>query len=609
MILARILISLCLSLYLLSYPNCQSSSQEKIVEEAARPLTARGLENITAFTRLLGYVRHFHPSDEAAKTDWDSFAIEGMRAVEGSNDAAELSRKLEALFQPVAPTVRVYPTNQGTSRRQAETTKQSEPAATENLKVIAWRHMGFGVRKNGPYSSNRVSKPIAEAKADEQIPNPDEPFQADLGGGVTARTPLALYANEQGTLPKAQAAPKESAPQPAAINFSANDRATRLGAVALAWNVFQHFYPYFDVTKTDWNAALKEALQRAATDADARAFGQTLKRLVAALRDGHGGVHHKDDPMPPFIPPVAWDWIEGRLVVTLVKGSAQGIAAGDLLLSIDGKPATQILSEKEALISGATPQWIRYRALIELAAGMKDEPVTLEIEPFAAPGKRAKVTLKRDSSFEIFNEQPRPKIEELEQGIIYLNLGQITDADFSEAMPKLEQAKGIIFDLRGYPRGINPFKFFARLSDKPLTSAQWLVPEISWPDRRQMKFTKSNWQINPVAPLLSARKAFITDGRAISYAESCMGIVEHYKLAEIVGAPTAGTNGNINPFQLPGGYTVYWTGMKVLKHDGSQHHGVGILPTAPVARTRAAIAAGRDELLERALEVVKNIRK
>jgi len=45
--------------------------------------------------------------------------------------------------------------------------------------------------------------------------------------------------------------------------------------------------------------------------------------------------------------------------------------------------------------------------------------------------------------------------------------------------------------------------------------------------------------------------------------------------------------------------------MKVLKHDSAQHHGVGILPTVPVARTRAAIAAGRDEFLERALEVVK----
>jgi len=71
------------------------------------------------------------------------------------------------------------------------------------------------------------------------------------------------------------------------------------------------------------------------------------------------------------------------------------------------------------------------------------------------------------------------------------------------------------------------------------------------------------------------------------------------------GGPTAGTNGNIVTFALPGGYRVTSTGMKVLKHDGSQHHGIGILPTIPVSRTRAGVAGGRDELLDRAVQAVR----
>src|ERR1019366_842043 len=73
----------------------------------------------------------------------------------------------------------------------------------------------------------------------------------------------------------------------------------------------------------------------------------------------------------------------------------------------------------------------------------------------------------------------------------------------------------------------------------------------------------------------------------------------------IVGGPTAGTNGNVNPFKLPGGFTLTWTGMKVLKHDGSQHHGIGIRPTVPVSRTRKGVAEGKDEILLRGVEVVK----
>ena len=96
----------------------------------------------------------------------------------------------------------------------------------------------------------------------------------------------------------------------------------------------------------------------------------------------------------------------------------------------------------------------------------------------------------------------------------------------------------------------------------------------------------------------------MTGGAAISYAESCLGIIEAYKLAEIVGAPSAGTNGNVNPITLPGGYHISWTGMKVLKHNGGQRHGVGILPTVPVSPTQSGLPADRDEVLEKGIEVV-----
>src|SRR4029078_2977692 len=95
----------------------------------------------------------------------------------------------------------------------------------------------------------------------------------------------------------------------------------------------------------------------------------------------------------------------------------------------------------------------------------------------------------------------------------------------------------------------------------------------------------------------------LTDGRAISYAESWMGIVEAYKLGEIVGEMPPGTTGDITHFDLPGGYKIVWTGMKVLKHDGSRHHGVGIAPTVPVSRTIKGVTEGRDEQLERAIAI------
>jgi C-terminal processing protease CtpA/Prc len=146
----------------------------------------------------------------------------------------------------------------------------------------------------------------------------------------------------------------------------------------------------------------------------------------------------------------------------------------------------------------------------------------------------------------------------------------------------------------------------AHLSGDWVMSARWNIPIVTLPDREEWGWEKSGrWRLPPAEPRLNGQIAFITDGRAVSYAESVMGIVEAYGLGEIVGATTAGTNGNINPFELPGGYTVIWTGMKVLKHDGSQHHGVGIAPTVPIEPTAKGIAEGRDEVLEKAVEVLQ----
>ena len=40
---------------------------------------------------------------------------------------------------------------------------------------------------------------------------------------------------------------------------------TRLGNIIIAYNVFNHFYPYFDVIAVDWNEELMKALSKCKT--------------------------------------------------------------------------------------------------------------------------------------------------------------------------------------------------------------------------------------------------------------------------------------------------------------------------------------------------------
>jgi hypothetical protein len=68
------------------------------------------LENLVALTRLLGYVRYFHPTDQAASADWEAVAADAIPAVEAARTPQELARVLGERFALPAPTVQVFPT-------------------------------------------------------------------------------------------------------------------------------------------------------------------------------------------------------------------------------------------------------------------------------------------------------------------------------------------------------------------------------------------------------------------------------------------------------------------------------------------------------------------
>ena len=69
-----------------------------------------------------------------------------------------------------------------------------------------------------------------------------------------------------------------------------------------------------------------------------------------------------------------------------------------------------------------------------------------------------------------------------------------------------------------------------------------------------------------------------------------------------VGSPTEGANGDVTTVVLPGGITVGFTGHDVRHADGRQLQRVGLVPDVLVRPTIAGLRAGRDEVLERALQ-------
>ena len=112
------------------------------------------------------------------------------------------------------------------------------------------------------------------------------------------------------------------------------------------------------------------------------------------------------------------------------------------------------------------------------------------------------------------------------------------------------------------------------------------VAKLIGPFGRSAGWQSFGWDLKPASPRVAGKIVFLTDGRAISYAESVMGYVADRRLGTIVGSTTAGTNGNVASFVVPSGFRVGFTGMRVTGHDGQRPlHLVGIKPDIPIAPT------------------------
>ncbi len=339
-------------------------------------------------------------------------------------------------------------------------------------------------------------------------------------------------------------------------------------------------------------------------DASAGTYAWTLSRLLHHLHDGHGAVLTSQRTPEAWLP-VRWWWAGDELVVSAdVKGIDGEVKRGDVVVAINGLPLAQRMAELSKRISSASAGHLRSTLVEMLHSIPLGDTGTLTVR--RAEGPEVTVTISTDGPFVASNAADLPKTgAEIAPGVLYVDVSGLTDDALKPLLPAMRRAKGLVLDLRGYPDS-GAFTLLKYLSPKAFESARFGVPVITRPERAGWTYNEDGrWNVDPEKPRLAMPVAWVTDGRAISYAESVLGIVEAYGLGDIVGETTAGTNGNINPFTVAGGYTIWWTGMRVLKHDGTRHHGVGIAPTVPVSPTREGIAAGRDELIEAAVATVQ----
>jgi hypothetical protein len=299
------------------------------------------VENLRTFTKVYGYVRWFYPGDESANIDWNKLAVYGVGKVENARNGDELRNILLALFKPIAPAIQIEDEKQAGNFN----IQTIIPKDTTGFQHISWKHYGVYLgESSNVYRSTRINRDTLTEK--ERTIRTDtshtskigEFIRKDIGSHLILTMPLSLYGDKDHTFPIADAKslqplteqldrmtisysnpdqeakksisykeliPKiliSPAPQNSNINAQkdivifTSDYQVRLANVVIAWNVFQHFYPYFDVVKIDWEKELENTLYdtyKGKTEVD---YFKVLSRMVAKLEDGHGIIFNDNVP-------------------------------------------------------------------------------------------------------------------------------------------------------------------------------------------------------------------------------------------------------------------------------------------------------------------------
>src|SRR5436853_6695742 len=101
------------------------------------------------------------------------------------------------------------------------------------------------------------------------------------------------------------------------------------------------------------------------------------------------------------------------------------------------------------------------------------------------------------------------------------------------------------------------------------------------------------------------KTVMLIDERAISQSEHS-GLF--YKAANgtvFIGSPTAGANGDVTSFSVPGGIRIGFSGHDVRWPDGKQLQRAGLAPNVLIGPTVAGIRARRADVLEGAVSYLE----
>ncbi|NIF04310.1 hypothetical protein F3J23_02555 [Chryseobacterium sp. Tr-659] len=520
-------------------------------------------QKLESLCRIWGFLKYYHPYVAKGNTDWDQQFFQKINQLENVHNKTELNKLYSVWIKGLG---KVSPCKE---------------CSIQHGKIYFLKNFDLSWIDNSDIFTEDISQKLHYIENNRNIS--DSHYFGRNEGKI-------FFRNEK--------------------SYSSNFTSQSIVLLELFryWNYVEYFFPYKYETDQNWNSVLTEMIPKFLAVTDDETYHLTLAELVTKTDDSHAYLSSK--LISHFLygskkVPVEYSYAEGKLVVTKINSNRFNekirLNIGDIIYDIEGKTISQMVNGFGKYIPASNSWGKIFKVKNAFLLSNKDS-VSIKIE---RNGQNMEITTKTYLKKDIISEKaPVPEkwkfIDDSKQ-TGYVNMGVLEKNDIDEMYSNLKSAKSIIFDLRNYPRQtIRPLSTLFL----PQTTVyyQFTLPETNYPGKF---YSKQNSIGRKNTEYYKGNVIVLVDESTQSQAETTVMMFKQHPKAKIIGSNTSGANGDVISFKIAG-LSTRFSGLGAYYPDGRETQRIGIIPDILVKPSLEGLKSGKDEVLERALEHIKN---
>ena len=389
------------------------------------------------------------------------------------------------------------------------------------------------------------------------------------------------------------------------------DTGYRILSLYRYWNMIQYWFPYKNLIEEDWKNVLEEFIPEMLEVNSEAEYALTLLEIIARIHDTHADIYGGTEAINKYLgvnySAVELGFIENKAVVTgfynELKGNQTGLILGDVITKVNNRRIEDIVKERLNL----TPASNYSTQLRDIATSLLRTNDTIVRIEFSREGIVGDKILKAYPQNQV-NVYKRYQIQDtsfkfIGKDIAYINNGTLKRAHVPGIWDAMKGSKGLIIDIRNYPSDFPIYELSGYLMPEKTPFVKFTTGSIFTPGLFTFGDTlisvghgNNDYFKGKICILVNELSASSAEFHAMAY-RAAPGAV-------VIGSTTSAADGNVSEIYLPGGIRTMISGIGVYYPDGRETQRVGIVPDIEVKPTIAGIKAGKDEVLEKAIEII-----